>query len=344
MVLDYLDHSWQVEMTQLGFRPPLADDGVCGPDGSFDVFLWRGLISSYVDAYDENPATPWDDYFTYMVLDPWGPYGGPILDSTVAHELNHACQASDDWWDSAIVFEMTSVFIEDIVYDDDDQWYGQLADFQANADWPIDYDDGYETWYMYGAALYLHYLRERWFDGDASFVADMWLAMRNPAGTNEPDFEDALDDLLAARGAGSFEDSVVEFSRWRWYAGSRDDGAHFAEGASFPPAAQVPLAASVTSIPASIDVDPMMFGSVYIDVPYSGTVRVSLASVPAGVRYAVSVVRGSGDQRLDLSSGSATFTAPRTLVVTALPSSASSADPDNRDDTRYDVTVNLAAP
>ena len=33
-----------------------------------------------------------------------------------------------------------------------------LFDFQGNPDWSLDHDDGYETWYMYGAALWLHYI------------------------------------------------------------------------------------------------------------------------------------------------------------------------------------------
>src|SRR5262249_30104102 len=117
-VLGYLDHAWDVEVGALGFRPPLADAGACGPDGAFDVFLWRGHEECYVDVTGENAATPYDDRTSFLVVDPWGPYGGAILDTTVAHELNHAMQAADDWSDTAIVYEMTAVFVEDLVYDD----------------------------------------------------------------------------------------------------------------------------------------------------------------------------------------------------------------------------------
>ena len=33
-----------------------------------------------------------------------------------------------------------------------------------------DRDDGYETWFMYGAALYLRFVRDRYFGGDAAFI------------------------------------------------------------------------------------------------------------------------------------------------------------------------------
>ena len=32
----------------LGFSAPLPDKGYCGPDSSFDVFLWRGRESCWV--------------------------------------------------------------------------------------------------------------------------------------------------------------------------------------------------------------------------------------------------------------------------------------------------------
>src|SRR5262249_3001145 len=163
----------------------------------------------------------------------WGPYGGAILDTTVAHELNHAMQAADDWSDSAIVYEMTSVFVEDLVYDDDNQYVNQIVDFQAHPDWSLDHDDGYETWYMYGSALYLRFVRDHYVAGDGAFAGDMWMRLRSPYGSDEPDFEDALDAILRARAGVGFVDSVADFARWRYYTGAHDDGAHFREGATF---------------------------------------------------------------------------------------------------------------
>src|SRR5690348_13471552 len=111
-VLGLLDHSWDFETTTLGFRPPIDDGGRCGPDGAFDVFLWAGHDECFVDVIGEDSSTAWDDRYAYLVVDPWGTYGGPILDTTVAHEFNHALQAADDWSDATIVYEMTAAYIE----------------------------------------------------------------------------------------------------------------------------------------------------------------------------------------------------------------------------------------
>lgn len=343
-----LDRSWAVEVDELGFRPPLPDAGRCGEDDDFDVFLWDGLRVAYADVIAENEATPHDDWFSYLVVDPWGPYGGDILDSTVAHEFNHACQASDDWWDLPIAFEMTSVFVEDEVFDDDNDYVTHLDAFQSRPHWSLDHDDGYATWYMYGSGLYLTFLRDRYFAGSGAFAADLWAAMRNPAGTNEPDLEDAVDVVLGAAAGVDFLDSAVEFAIWRWYVGDRDDGAHFEEGSEWPRDAAVAVAgaASTAALPAELEVSVMSLGTAYVDLS-GGPVSVSLLDADPGVRWAAAVVPGAaGDaDRVDLAAGAVVVdaTAPRTLVLVALPY-PEDADPDGRTDAQFTATVRVAAP
>ncbi|MCE9575686.1 MAG: hypothetical protein K8W52_21220 [Deltaproteobacteria bacterium] len=343
-VLADLDRAWDVEVGTLGFRPPVDDTGACGPDGALDVFLWRGHEECYVDVLGEDAATPYDDRQAFLVIDPWGPYGGAHLDTTTAHELDHVFQAADDWSDAPIVYEMTSVFIEDLVFPDDNQYVDQIADFQAHPDWSFDRDDGYETWYMYGAAQYLRFVRDRYFGGDAAFVGAMWRGMRSPADSGEPDFEDALDALLVARGS-SFRDSMIAFARWRLYTGAHADAAHDAEGASF---AEPARAAAVRTTGAEVAIAPMALGSAYIDVTaQSGdptAVDVSLAHAASGVQWIVQVVPGhAGDgDTLDLSHGPVhvAIAGTQTIAVTALPTGA--IDPEDRDDTTYAASVVIA--
>lgn len=163
-----VENSWKVETEMLGFTAPYLDDGLCGPDDRFDGFVWRSYRGGVSNVIAENDATAWDDRINYLIVDPWGPYGGPVLAATVAHELNHAMQAVDDWNETAIFFEMTAQFIEDQVYDDANGWIDLLADYQSHPEWSFDYNDDYETLYFYGSALYLFYLREGVGCGGAS--------------------------------------------------------------------------------------------------------------------------------------------------------------------------------
>src|SRR5262249_21790228 len=259
----------------------------------FDVFLWRGHVECYVDVLEPAPGATWDARIGYMVVDPWGPYGGDLLASTVAHEFNHACQAADDWSDCAIVYEMTADFMQKIVVPDDANYREYFSDFQNRPDWSLDRDDGYETWYSYGAALYLFYLRDRYFGGDPRFVSEMWRRMRNPPGPdddptlNHPSFEDALDGLLPGLG---FIDSMAGFARWRWYTGARDDGRHFAD-----PSEALVATAHVPARPGRVALDPapMVLGSSYVELSGApgATLTVALSSA-APVRWVVQAVPG----------------------------------------------------
>ena len=343
-VLTHVERAWDVEVGRLGFRPPLPDAGWCGPDARLDVFVWAGLEECYVDVVGENPATPHDDEFAYVVVDPFGPFGGAILDTTVAHELNHALQAADDWDDLPSAYEMTAVFVEDEVVDDDDQYLAQVADFQAHPDWSIDRDDGYQTWFMYGAALYLRYVRDRFFAGDAAFIGDVWRRLRSPLGSGEPDLVDALDAILAPHGSG-FVASVPEFARWRVYTGARADGAHLEEAVAMAPPAR--LATVAGAVGGQVAVAPMVLGSAYVDVTPpaggAGQVAVALRGADPAVRWVVQVVPGAaGDgDVLTVASGPVIIdvATPRTIVVTALPVGAD--DPDDRTDDRFAATLVL---
>lgn len=340
-VLAHVERAWDVEIGRLGFRPPLPDAGRCGPDDRLDVFLWAGIEECYVDVVGEAPATPHDDEYAYVVIDPFGPFAGPILDTTVAHELNHALQAADDWDDAAIAYEMTAVFVEDEVVDADDQYLDQVVDFQAHPDWSIDRDDGYETWFMYGAALYLRFVRDRYFGGDAAFIGEVWRRLRSPLGSAEPDVEDALDAVLAPRGAG-FVASVPEFARWRVYTGPRADGAHLEEGAAMaPPARQATVAGAVGG---QVALAPMVLGSAYVDVAApsgGGRVAIELRGADPAVRWVVQAVPGAGSDGdvLAVAAGPVVIdvAGPRTIVVTALPRGAD--DPDDRTDDRHAATL-----
>ena len=328
--LTFLEAAWAAETEVLGFSPPLDDSGVCGPDGRFDVFLWEGQDSAWVEALADAPETPHDDWKTYMVVDPWGDYGGEVLGPTLAHELAHACQATDDWWDIEMIYEATSTFVEALLFPDDLTWSYVLADFQAHADWSLDRNDDYETWYMYGGALYLHWLTATVFEGDPAWIGSLWAGMRNPPGANEPDFEDSLNALLKEEG-GTFVGTVAGFAAWRW-----DPPAPF-DGYGIPLAADVP--AKQTTV--VLDPAPMVLGTVYARV--KGAAGATLTVGIDGDAAVAWAVRTTGAQAIDPTLEPATFGADGTVVlaVTALPLVPEEDDPDGRTDARFGVTLLL---
>ncbi|EPX55556.1 hypothetical protein D187_009167 [Cystobacter fuscus DSM 2262] len=362
-VLGFVEKGWDYHVNQLGMRQAITDAGECGPDESFDVFVWKGHRSCLVNVLSGEPTTAWDDRRGYMIVDPWGPYGGVELEETVVHEMAHASQAADDWYESPITFEMSAVFTDQVYANRYIKTY--FDDFQAHPDWALDRYDEYETWYMYGSSMYLLFLKDRFFGGDARFLSSMWLASRNPPGAgedqtlNDPDFADALDTLLASHGS-SYVQSVPEFSRWRWYTGDHVDDKHFRhfkDGLENLRAARLALAAQQEARPGKIDIGenaPMMLGTSYLELSAGagtpGTLYVSLeAPSDASRRFIVQAVPGltpdSDGEVLDLSTGpkELKFAADqkRTLIVTVVPTG--DYDPDLRTEDRHPFSIVLAA-
>lgn len=362
-VLAYVERGWDYHVGRLGMRPPLTDQGECGPDEAFDVLVWKGHRSCLVHALSGEASTPWEDRRGYMIVDPWGPYGGPELEQTVIHELAHASQAADDWYESPISFEMSAVFADQVYADRYIKTY--LNDFQSHPDWALDRNDKYETWYMYGSSLYLLYLKDRFFGGEPRFISRLWLGARSPPGAeddqrlNEPDFADAIDWLLEDKGS-SYIKTVPEFSRWRWYTGEHVDARHFRHfkhGLEHLQAARLALAARQEARPGRIHITenaPMMLGTSYIELSAGAdtprTLYVSLeAPADPRRRFVVQAVPGltldSDGELLELSSGPKQLRfAPdqrRTLIITVLPMGPY--DPDLTDETRYPFSLSLSA-
>jgi hypothetical protein len=207
-VLRLVEAAWTLNVDELGFRPPPADGGTIGPDEAFDVFLDRGAEECAVDVHAEIPSTARDDRTAFMVVDPWGPYGGDALPATLAHELNHACQAADDWSDLAAAYEMTATWVEHLAAGG--RWpEGVLEDLQARPGWAFDHDDGYETWSMYGGGLFLEFVVARQ-GGDRRLVAEVWERLRGPT-----HLEKALDAVLRRRGGAGLEEAALAFAAWR---------------------------------------------------------------------------------------------------------------------------------
>lgn len=338
-VLGFLEHAWQVEVEQLGFPPPFAYDPFAGPGpGRLNAYLQRGADTAVEgQAPLQQPGVWWDAYTTWISIDAWGKYAGPILASTTAHEFNHALQAADDWWESPGFFEASATYMQEKVTPDDNDYLQQIAEFQQHPDWPVHYDDAYRTWFMYGASLYLFFLEQRYFAGRPRFLAEIWAGSRNrprpmrtdgtPApASNEPDWVDALENLLP-RGV-SYAETLIAFARWRWYTGRHSDGRHFHEAALLGPAGEV-KSGRYTGATAYVSPGPLLGGSAYLRLqrPADGRPLRFRFTGQAGIRWHLQVVPGlqadsdGEDLRLEQGQTSVAFGSlpERTLILTALP-------------------------
>ncbi len=332
------EEAWRVETGAMGWDPPVSDGGRCGPDGALDVFVWRTFRGCVSDVVGEVPETPHDDRANHLIVDPWGPYGGEHLRATVAHELSHALQAAHDWNEVPIAFEMGAQFVESLFAPDEPTWVSYFDDYQSHADWAFDHDDGYETWFMYGSALYLHFLRERVMPEPMRdrFLAEVWRRCRSVAGENEPDYLDALASVLEEHAGISLEESLARFARARYYTGARHDG-HFSFGARMGDGASVPVRDLDETGSLEPVEGPELLGVHYVRVRGAGeSVRVTLRG-DSQVRFRVEAIPGRGSEgdgeTLAVDAGDLEVplvAGERVLAILALPRDDAAWDPDSR--------------
>jgi hypothetical protein len=337
--INLLEQAWTRQVGDTGFRAPPSDDlgdGTfgCGEDERFDVFLFDGAETPYVDATYDIESTSHADVTAFMVLDPWGETGGDYYDDVVFHEFHHACQAADDWYDNVAIYEASAQFAEEYYFDDANVYLETIYDAQLLPEYAVDHDDNYETYFMYGQCLYLIYLHEAHFNFDIAWWPAMWLNLRS-AVDEDPDYQDALNGLLSPR--DSFYSSLVEYSQWRFYTGADDDGAHLSEGASMEPVARAGAVDLVANASDAVVIEPMMLGMAYIDVRSDVPFEVTLGEPPAGSQFVVSAL--PGDEVIDRGS-IAVIDGRRTLAIVLLPTTEPY-DPDERTDERFATTITI---
>ncbi|MFH1501881.1 MAG: MXAN_6640 family putative metalloprotease [Candidatus Eisenbacteria bacterium] len=233
------------EIGTLGFREPPNDGG--DPDGGggnglYDIYLQDipGYYGWCQGGYTV-PATPRTDCSSHIVIDNdyagFG-YGDPAdpMKVTVAHEYGHSCQFSMNYNADTWYMECTSVWVEDIVYDDINDYRFYLPYYLNYPYAAIEWQDGTGL-RMYGSAVWNFFLEERF---SASIVPDIWYRLE----LSSNDYT-AFDYCLGLEGS-SLEEAFGEYAVWNWFTGSRDDGLHYGEGAYWP---LVPVQGTYSSYP-----------------------------------------------------------------------------------------------
>jgi hypothetical protein len=126
--LRYAEEQWDLQVLTMGHTAPLLDGGACGPDENIDIFLLVGAATAAL-AVAPNPATFYDDWSTYMEIDP-NIYNIYPRELVVAHEFHHMVQSADD--DREInVHEGTAMLIEEVVNDDFNRYFIPLPSFAS---------------------------------------------------------------------------------------------------------------------------------------------------------------------------------------------------------------------
>lgn len=233
--------AYQKEVLEWGFwAPPLEEEH----GYSFSIQSAEGA-AGYTAPYAAVESTDRSDAYSFIVIDP---SLDPVAQATtVAHEFNHACQVGMDVEESVAFMENTATWVESQVFPEGwSDTVHMFRYFQTQPHKPLEWmkaggSDGYE----YGGSLWVHFLEQRFGEMVPRWIRQVWEGSVQSSTVNEPDYQDALDRMLADR--GGLRAAVVGFALDRYFVGSEADGQHL-PGAEEWRGAEVARADRIASI------------------------------------------------------------------------------------------------
>ncbi len=226
------DESFALEVNELAYRAAPDDGGVEGPE--YDVYVQELGSGAYGFTVGEVQidGTPQNDYTSYIQIDndfdnghfSTGVDGARI---TAAHEYFHAIQFGYRLFattEEPFYYEMCSTWMEDVVYDDINDYFAYLPYYFRHTEIPFNAFDIRS----YGQAVWNHFLVKNFDDPD--LIRRSWEIMQSG-----PLAIDAINQSLLEKGS-RLKDQMAEFAIWNYFTGpNRADPAHYyEEGAAYP--------------------------------------------------------------------------------------------------------------
>ena len=226
----YFNKSWCIEIDSLGFLPP--PDSLGNPVSEYHIYFSElgngGYGATLFNLTEDIPALPGENYSSYIEVDNnfigdrYYTHGYDAMKVTAAHEFNHAVQLGYRFDDQGIYFmEMTSTWLEDVVYEDVNDYLGYLPSYFSTM-----YNRKFNSRSgEYAASLYLHMIEKKY---GPKAVVKIWENIVSDATVK------ALDSYLLQQGS-SFAKSQNNYASWLYFTGSRTQADDF-----FPEAADYP--------------------------------------------------------------------------------------------------------
>jgi len=228
-----------VETNILGYLPS-PTDGSLGGGPEYDIYVASLGDYGYTtpDTTDKPDGATCSSFVTvdnsFQWVSPPANKGMPALRVTLAHELHHSIQIGNYgfWWSEIYFHEITSVWMEDVVFTDVNDYYQYVTSSEGHFSNP-DVPFNTSSFIMYSRCIWGHYVAKK-FGRDA--MRRSWEEARST-----PPLQ-AID--LALSGApyfSSFRSAFAEWSTWNYFTGSRADtvlyypeGKHYGEVSPLP--------------------------------------------------------------------------------------------------------------
>jgi hypothetical protein len=226
------DFVYDVEVRSMGYRPPPQDFDVDGPE--YDIYVHNLGTMYYGVTTGESsvPDTPQDDATSFIEIDnDFSDTPTKSLDGmrvTAAHEFFHAVQlgyrdyAQLQWVDPLFLYEASSSWMEDVVFDDINDYYYYLPSFFKVPDQQFHCNFGTHP---NALCLFNHMIIKKYGE---NILRKIW---------ENYQFDEVFDalDLAFVEKGSSFQNELAQFSVWNIFTGSRADTVRFyPEGTHYP--------------------------------------------------------------------------------------------------------------
>jgi len=220
-----------IAVNQMGYQPPYSSDG--NPTIPYHIYFtnmsYYGITRpDYVDI----PSLPGINYPSYIeVENDYKGFPTPGLNGlrvTAAHEFHHAIQLGYNVrWDDSYFYEMTSTWMEEVIYPEINDYLNYLNDFfnsLSNTQF-----NQYSGFYPYANSLYLQMLQANY---GIDIVKIIWDHMNSESPI--PAINSALNTLNT-----TWLSSLGEYGLWLYYTGDRTMPDQFFSDAEYFPQVRI---------------------------------------------------------------------------------------------------------
>jgi hypothetical protein len=230
-----INHVYEFEIDTLGYLPPPSDGGA-GGDSKYDIYV-IDFGNQYGETVPEQSlgGGRWTTYIRidndFIFVNPNNNKGLPALRVTLAHEFHHAIQLGryGYWTGDVYYYEITSVWMEDVVYTDVNDYYeyirfpnGRSKGQFLQPEVPFT-SNSFDI--IYSRGVWGHYIAKR-YGRDAMKSSWEQIQSMRPL--------PAIDRALQGY-SSNFRSAFAEWALWNFYTGFRADSLHYyPEGVNYP--------------------------------------------------------------------------------------------------------------
>lgn len=222
----YFDHTHKIIVDSLGYQPPPPDSSGSGKEYDVYIISLKGVYG--ITTLEEFVPGKQDAYSSYIEVDNdfIGFFKTQPLEAlmvTTAHEYFHAVQLGYRYRDEDKFFlEMCSTWMEDLIYDQVNDYTQYLDSFFSNINYPFYYTNDL---FEYASCLWIHMITRK-YGTDA--IRKIWDYI--PFQTAFA----AMQSILVEYGT-TFSRELISFGLWNYFTKSRADTInYYPEGHLYP--------------------------------------------------------------------------------------------------------------